>query len=417
MNKEKLNMVMLDQKEYFCNKRDLIERDIDLMPFLTTSQVVVISGVRRCGKSSLLWLIKDKLKLQDSNFCYFNFDDERIIGNSEILSEIYQIHLENYRTEPVFLFDEIQNVPNWEKFVNRMYEQGRKVFVTGSNAQLLSSEISSSLTGRNKVLELFPFSFIEYLSYKKHSYRIKSLTTKQKSLLLSDLSEYLEIGGFPLVLKEKDTSLINAWFQDILYRDIVSRYRLSQVKELRQMAIYLLSNSAKLFSYSTLKQISGIKSLSSIKDYLDYFERTYLLFYLYKFDYSIKKQIMNSRKVYCVDNSIANNIGLRFSDNLGRLFENMIFLELKRRGKEVYYFSVKNECDFLIKDGYDIAEAIQVVYELNYDNQKRELSGLEEAMNEFKIKQGTVITYHECKILLDLPENIQIIPAWKWLMS
>jgi len=417
MDKEKLLTIMLDQKEAFCNKSGLIDRNIDLTPFLSTSQVVVVSGVRRCGKSTLLLLIKDKLKLQESDYCYFNFDDERIIGDISILNEVYQLHLEQYRTEPIFFFDEIQTVPNWEKFVNRMYEQGRKIFVTGSNAQLLSSEISSSLTGRNKVLELYPFSFVEYLWYKKRSYSIDTLTTKQKSLLLNDLNNYMEIGGFPIVLKEHDTTIVNSWFQDILYRDIIARYRLSQVNELKQMALYLISNIAKPFSYSTLKLISGIKSLSSIKDYLDYFERSYLLFYLKKFDYSIKKQIVNSKKVYTIDNLVANKMGFRFSENLGRLLENMIFVELMRRGKEIYYYTQKGECDFVIKEGLALTEAIQVVYDLNHDSQKRELFGLLEAMNEYNIPKGIIIIYQECNIPIDLPENIEIIPAWKWLMS
>ena len=417
MNKEILLTIMHDQKEAFCNKRGLIDRNIDLAPYLTTNQVVVVSGVRRCGKSTLLLLIKERLKLQESDYCYFNFDDERIIGDVSILNEVYQLHIEQYRTEPIFFFDEIQVVPNWEKFVNRMYEQGRKIFVTGSNAQLLSSEISSSLTGRNKVLELFPFSFIEYLRYKKRSYSIDVLTTKQKALVLNDLNDYMEMGGFPIVLKEQDTSIINSWFQDILYRDIVSRYRLSQVNELKQMVLYLISNIGKPFSYSTLKLISGIKSLSSIKDYLDYYERSYLLFYVKKFDFSVKKQIMNSKKVYTIDNLVANKLGFRFSGNLGRLLENMIFIELRRRGKDVYYYTRKGECDFVIKDGLAITEAIQVVYDLNYDTQNRELSGLAEAMSEFKIPKGIIIIYEECKIPIDLPENVEIIMAWKWLMS
>lgn len=417
MEKEILSTIMFDQKEVFCKKSGLIDRNIDLSAYLSTSQIVVISGVRRCGKSTLLLLIKEKLNLQESEFCYFNFDDERVIGDVSILNEVYQLHLEQYRTEPIFFFDEIQLVPNWEKFVTRMYEQGRKIFVTGSNAQLLSSEISSSLTGRNKVLELYPFSFVEYLDYKKRSYSTNSLTTKQKSLLINDLNDYMEMGGFPIVIKEQDATIINSWFQDILYRDIVSRYRLSQVNELKQMALYLISNIGKPFSYNTLKLISGIKSLSSIKDYLDYFERSYMLFYLKKFDYSIKKQIANSKKAYTIDNLVANRMGFRFSENSGRLLENMVFIELKRRGKEIYYHAHKGECDFVIKDGLDLTEAIQVVYNLNHDTLKRELFGLAEAMKTFDIPKGRIIIYQECKIPIELPENVEIIPVWKWLMN
>lgn len=287
---------MFDQKDVFNSRKHLIHRDIELEKYISTSQVVIISGIRRCGKSSLLFLIKEKMNLKESEYCYFNFDDERITADVSILENIYSLHIEVYGTEPVLFLDEIQNIDNWEKFVNRMYEQGIKVFVTGSNAKLLSSEISTNLTGRNKLIELYPFSFSEYLRFIGNKYNLDRLTTKSKSLLLKDFNNYLETGGFPLVVKENDTELINAYFQDILYRDIISRYRLTQVNEIKQIGLYFASNIGKLFSYSTLQEISGVKSLSSIKDYLYYYEQSYLYFYLKKFDYSVKKQIMNPKR-------------------------------------------------------------------------------------------------------------------------
>lgn len=163
MDKKLLKDILIDQKITFMNRRDLIKRDIPLDKYIQTNQVVVITGVRRCGKSTLLYLINQALGVDESAYCYCNFDDERIVYYPSLLSDIYALHVEMYRTEPIFFFDEIQEIPGWEKFVNRMYEQGHKIFVTGSNATLLSSEISSSLTGRNKILKLYPFSFSEYL--------------------------------------------------------------------------------------------------------------------------------------------------------------------------------------------------------------------------------------------------------------
>jgi predicted AAA+ superfamily ATPase len=179
---------------------------------------------------------------------------------------------------------------------------------------------------------------------------------------MNDLQLYLETGGFPLVVKENDLEIAHDLFQDILYRDIVTRFKLSNVEEIKQIGLFMASNVAKLFSYATLQQISGAKSLSSIKDYLHYYEASYLFSYLKKFDFSVKKQIMNSRKAYTVDNAIATRLGFRFSGNNGRLLENCIYIELKRRGKEIYYFSQKHECDFLVKENLHITEAIQVVY-------------------------------------------------------
>jgi predicted AAA+ superfamily ATPase len=408
---------MFDQKDVFNQQKHLINRDVDLRKFINTSQVVIISGVRRCGKSSLLYLIKEALKLNEQGYCYFNFDDERIIPDISILDQIYTLHIEIYGVEPVLFFDEIQNVGSWEKFVNRIYEKGTKVFVTGSNSNLLSSEISTSLTGRNKVLELFPFSFSEYLRFAERSYRPDRLDSQQKAFLQKDFNQYMKTGGFPLVVKENDLELINAYFQDILYRDIISRYRLSQVNEIRQIALFFASNTGKLFSYATLQKISGIKSLSSIKDYLGYYEQSYLFFYLKKFDYSVKKQIMNPKKVYTIDPAVSNRLGFNFSENKGRILENMVFLELLRRGKEVYYHTGKNECDFLVKDGLVITEAIQVAWSMDPLNKEREKLGLLEAMIIHNLKHGLVITRDEEGELDKDGRNIKLLPCWKWLLS
>lgn len=298
-----------------------------------------------------------------------------------------------------------------------MYEQARKIFITGSNATMLSSEISSSLTGRNKVLELFPFSFSEYLRMEDKTYHTEQLSVKQRALLLNDLNSYLEAGGFPLVVKEKDAEIAHSLFQDILYRDIVVRYKLSNVEEVRQIALYMASNIAKLFSYATLQTVSGLKSLSSVKNYLQYFEASYLFYYVKKFDYSVKKQIMNSRKVYAVDNVIPNRLGFRFSENKGRLLENAVFVELKRRGCELFYFSEKYECDFLVKKNLHITEAIQVTYALNADNLYREMGGLAEAMHAYNIPKGTLIVFDDNKYPVELEQGVTVIPLYKWFLN
>jgi len=417
MNKDRLKEIMLDQKDAFNSTKHLIRRNIPLEKYTKTNQVVIISGIRRCGKSSLLRLIKEEMKLEASDFCYFNFDDERILAEVSILEELYNLHLELYGKEPILFFDEIQNITNWEKFINRKYEQGVKIFVTGSNAKLLSSEISTSLTGRNKLIELFPFSFSEYLLFKEKKYDLDRLTSKSKALLQKDFNTYMQTGGFPLVVKENDTELVNGYFQDILYRDIISRYRLTQVNEIKQIGLYFASNIGKLFSYSTLQSISGVKSLSSIKDYLSYYEHSYLFSYLKKFDYSVKKQIMNSKKVYTADHAFATRLGFNFSENKGRILENIVYIELLRRGYEVYYYSGNNECDFLIKKGLNIVKAIQVVDQLDKTNYEREYRGLQEAMQTYRIPQGILITNSTEVSVFPEHEGIEIISVWKWLLS
>ena len=417
MDRDRLKEIMFDQKDVFNRGKQLITRDLELIEYTSTKQVVVISGIRRCGKSSLLYLIKEEMNLSEEEYCYFNFDDERILTDVSILESIYNLHIEIYGREPILFLDEIQNIENWEKFVNRIYERGIKVFITGSNASLLSSEIATSLTGRNKQIELFPFSFAEFLRFNGKSYNLDRLSSKSKSFLIQDFTKYLEVGGFPIVVKENDTELINSYFQDILYRDIISRYRLTQVKEIKQIGLYFASNISKLFSYSTLMDISGVKSASSIKDYLYYYEQTYLWFYLKKFDYSLKKQIMNPKKVYGIDSAFVHRLGFSFSENKGRILENIVFLDLLRQGKEVFYHTGKKECDFVIKKGLKIVEAIQVTYSLNDSNFEREISGLLEAMEYYRLGKGTILCFDTIESSKPIPNGIEVQAVWKWLLS
>jgi hypothetical protein len=415
MNKDRIKEILFDQKEVFEAKKNLIFRDINLNNYISSKQVIVITGVRRCGKSSLLFLIKQKMELAESDYCYFNFDDERFVAETDILDKLLSIHREIYGKNPVLFFDEIQNVTNWEKFINRVYEQDIKVFITGSNAKLVSSEIATSLTGRNLNIELLPFSFKEILNFKAIDYNLNKLSSTTKSLIVGSFEQFMIQGGFPLMVKENNPEILNQYFQDILYRDIVARYRLSQVDELRQMAIYFFANASKLFSYSTLQKITGIKSLSTIKNYLGFYNQSYLFFYLQKFDFSVKKQLMNSRKAYSIDQGLNNRIGFNFSENKGRILENIVFIELKRRKVEFFYYSGKNECDFVIMQGTQIKQAIQVTYLISHENIEREVNGLLEVKDKYNITDLMMLMYDD-ELQLTIADEIQIMPVWKWLL-
>jgi len=415
MNNQQLKEILADQRESFNRERHLIEREVELSSYLSTSLVVVITGVRRCGKSSILYLIRKKLALEEPDYCYVNLDDERIVRSSGLLQQIYMLHIETYNKEPVFFFDEIQTIPEWERFVNRMYEKGLKLFITGSNASLLSSEIASSLTGRNKTLHLYPFSFTEFLTYRDVTVAQEKLTSRYRARLKAYLGEYLLNGGFPLVVKERDIELIHPYFQDILYRDIIARYRIIQVNEIKQVALYLISNVGKLFSYSTLQTVAGIKSSQSVKSYVDYLEESFLLIFIRKFDYSVRKQMLNSRKVYAIDTGLCQRLGFSFTPNSGRLLENIVLLHLLRRGCEVYYHKEKKECDFVVKEGLAIVAAIQVCSVLHSENYKRELEGLQEALTTHKLKEG-ILLVDDVDIQTDLiPPQVQLIYIGDWL--
>jgi len=416
MEKNKLKEVLQDQQGLFDKADDLIERDISLKDYMKGNEIVIITGIRRCGKSSLLKIISKKL---NEKFVYMNFDDIRLtdfkVENfediEEIVSEIYGI-----KTNVIYLLDEIQNVPSWERWVNNLYAKKIKVFVTGSNSSLLSSEISTFLTGRNKVIKLYPFSFREFLLFKK--IKIDYQTTDERRAVSQAFNEYFEKGGFPLVIINDDLTLSKQYFEDILNKDIIKRYNIKKVKELKDLILYLFSNVSKTYSYSTLKQVSSIKSLSMINNYIEYLKNVFVASTINKFDYSIKKQKVSSSKFYVLDNSFLKTVAFNFSENAGKRLENLVFIELVRRGNEIYYHAKKNECDFIIKEGLKITKAIQVCLILdNVLTKKREADGLIEAMKEYKLKEGLILTLDKEEDLVVKDKKIIIRPVWKWLLQ
>jgi predicted AAA+ superfamily ATPase len=430
MDKNKLKELLIEYKERFLIERsDLIRREIQdrIESFLKYKEVVMITGTRRGGKSSLMKLICDdlikKYKVPASNILYLNFEDERFIEfNSGDFAKIYELYLQINKPigRKYFFLDEIQNVPGWERWVNRLYEnENIKIFITGSNASLLRSEVSTALTGRNRVITNFPFSFREFLVYK--SYRLEEndfYQTEKRAIIKGFFQEYLKLGGYPEIVKINDSTLLEQYFKDIIYRDILPRYSVKKIKEIRELCLFLASNLGSIHSYNKLLSLIGVKSINTVKNYLEILEEVFLFFQINLFDYSIKRQIYNPSKIYIIDTALGNSISFKFSENIGHIYENLVFLELKRRNKEIYYWKSKKgkEVDFLIKRGLDIEEAIQVSYNLNYKKTlDREIESLLLAKEEFKIKYLTIVTEDE-----DIEKEIgnvkiKIIPLWKWL--
>jgi len=430
MDKKKLKELLIEYKERFLIERsDLIRREIQdrIESFVKYKEVIMITGTRRGGKSSLMKLICDdlikKYKVPASNILYLNFEDERFIEfNSGDFAKIYELYLQINKPigRKYFFLDEIQNVPGWERWVNRLYEnENIKIFITGSNASLLRSEISTALTGRNRVITNFPFSFREFLVYK--SYRLEEndfYQTEKRAIIKGFFQEYLKLGGYPEIVKINDSTLLEQYFKDIIYRDILPRYSVKKIKEIRELCLFLASNLGSIHSYNKLLSLIGVKSINTVKNYLEILEEVFLFFQINLFDYSIKRQIYNPSKIYIIDTALGNSISFKFSENIGHIYENLVFLELKRRNKEIYYWKSKKgkEVDFLIKRGLDIEEAIQVSYNLNYKKTlDREIESLLLAKEEFKIKYLTIVTEDE-----DIEKEIgnvkiKIIPLWKWL--
>lgn len=413
MEKNTITQIILEQKKIFNRDITIIPREIP-KNIVNSPKIIVITGVRRSGKSTLL----RQLSKNYAQFNYINFEDERLIDFTyRDFNTLLEAFLGLHPESRVFFFDEIQEIKGWEKFVRRLFTEGYKLYVTGSNATLLSSEIATSITGRNLKIELYPFSFKEYLSY--HNTPIKKIfTTKEKAMISKQSADYIQFGGFPEILQSKDFEELNQIYQDIIIKDLLVRRKIRDSKDFRELSLFLLSNISKKISYNNLKELLEFSTTSKIKNYIDFLCEAYIFFTINKYDASLKKQMVNKKKVYAIDTGIVNAVSFQFSENKGRLLENVVFLELKRRYKDIYYFEDKNECDFIIKVGRTITQAIQVADSLSDpQTKKREIEGLLSAMNFFGLKKGYIITSDIEEQLTEENKQITIIPFWKWSLE
>ncbi|MHA1677522.1 MAG: ATP-binding protein [Promethearchaeota archaeon] len=411
--------IIFRNREFFFKEKDYVSRDIEFINKIKSSLITVITGVRRSGKSILLKLIKDWLinnkKIKKKSIVYLDFDDPGIINfDLEKLESLFNTYFEEFYSKEKFIFlDEVQEIKNWHKLVLYFYKKGYKVIITGSNGNLLSKEIGTYLTGRTNNLKVYPFSFKEFLKLKNIKPDFKQKSNEKLIPLKKRFNEYMKKGGFPLVLKENDVSILKDYYENIINRDVLVRHNIINTATIKELSYYLITHFTQLSSYKSLKNNLNIKSLASLKDYLDFLEDSFLILPLKKFDYSLKKQIANPKKYYIIDTGLVNQIAYKFSENLGPLLENLVFLELKRKDYEIFYFKENKECDFVIQENNKITMAIQVCYDLNNQNKEREISGLKEAMKKFKLKKGILLTYDQ----EDEIDGIKVIPVWKWLLE
>jgi predicted AAA+ superfamily ATPase len=400
------------QKETFLAKDPGIPRAIDTAGITKTGAIVVITGIRRCGKSTLL----RQLSRRYDDFLYINFDDDRLmdftVADFPVLMLVFEKTAPGVKT---LFIDEIQNIPGWERFIRRIHDEGYKVFLTGSNANLLSQELGTRLTGRHTTITLFPFSFEEVLQFR--SVRTDPITEKKKAAILAEFDRYLAGGGFPDYLKSGDPEYLKRIYDDILYRDIISRFGIREVKGFRQLAHYLVTNTANPATYNALKNTLGFKSVVSVRDYVGFLKQAYLIIEIFRYDHSLKKQYISDKKLYCIDTGLRNAVAFRFSDDKGRLLENLILIELLRRNKSVYFFKTQKECDFITEERGTITGAIQVCWELTRENRDRELGGLLGALQVHGLREGLILTYLQEESLLQDGCTIRVLPAWKWLVN
>jgi predicted AAA+ superfamily ATPase len=372
--------------------REILEK-IDL----NQPHVTILTGIRRSGKSTVLLQLKNRL--QDVN--YFSFEDPRLTAFE--VNDFFKLEKLFKNSDTPFLYDEIQNVEGWERYIRVLHDQKKKVIITGSNARILSKELGTSLTGRQITYEIFPFSYTEFL---KHL---------QLNPGISSFSEYLNSGGFPEFLISKKREVLLNLYNDLIYRDIVVRHGLRNPKVLQELGVYLASNVGKEFSYNKLAKNFDLGSVNSVRSYISYFEDAFLFFTVPRFSFSLKQQAVNPKKVYAIDTGLISILSLSFSKDRGRLLENKMYIHLKRLGKEVYYFRQNGECDFIVAKNKKIEMIAQVSFELNNDNFSREISGLIEAMDELKSEEGFIFTFNQEDQIETEGKIIHVVPLWKWM--
>ncbi len=385
-----------------------------VLTLLKTKEVIVIKGVRRSGKSTFLKQLIAKSKLDKEQFLYINFDDYRLYRflSTELLEKSIEVYKEKINPEKriYMILDEIQNIEGWEKFIKTKYdlEEDIKFIVTGSNAHLISKEYSTLLTGRTESIAFFPFSFKEFLESQgiiiknKDYFKLKS----KKSILLNKLTKFLLQGGFPEAIKREDKkNILNEYFESIVEKDIISRYNIRDSKTLKQIALHLITNITGEINFTSLRKQFKI-SVNTLREYISFMQESNLLFLLYFFSYSTKTQNLITKKSYCIDNGLREAVSFKFSKDLGKLAENLVFIELKRRNKEIYYWKNKGEVDFVVKDKR--LTAINVTY--TDDINEREVKALKEFK---KTKKRILIT----KDIFKKQGNIEYIPLWLWLLQ
>lgn len=423
ISKELLKIVVLDQHKTESLPEVYIQRSNQkyIKDLNSNREIIVLTGIRRCGKSVLQQYARSKIQQKDY---YLNFEDERLVSfELQDFQTLQEIFISLYGEQNHYYFDEIQNIPGWEMFVRRLYNNGNKIYITGSNANLFSEELGTRLTGRYIKVNIYPLSFLEFANYKEPdiSKQLDVLSTSMIGRINQLFDEYLQVGSIPEYIKNKNKDYLHSLYESILFRDIVTRYRITDVDTIKKLVFFLASNCSKEITYSSLRKFLLVKSPTTVSDYCSYIENSYLCYFVPIYSDSVKAQQKNAKKVYFADHVLAKVLGFRNSSDVGFTLENIVFIELKRRGYDVYYYKDKHGCDFVARKEQHTEAVFQVSKELyDPDTKKREFAGLVEAMQRFDLTSGTIITLNEdyTEILINNNHelNVAIVSIWRWLL-
>jgi len=401
-----------------------------LQPPYDTKKIITLVGVRRCGKTSILYDMINKLSgmTEKTKILFLNFEDERLeLDVSEldlILQSFSELYPEQNLSECYFFFDEIQNVIGWEKFVRRVYDTlSKNIYITGSNSKLLSSEIATSLRGRTLSYEVYPLSFSEYLSFK--GIEVDFYSSKSLAYIKNAQEKFLRDGGFPETLFLEDqykNQTLQEYFHVLLYKDLAERYSITNTVALKFFLKRIIASSTKQISinkiYNELKS-SGIKiGKNTLYDFLDYVQNIYLALTLRRYDTSLVNKELGEKKIYSIDIGLNNATEFKFSNDIGKSLENAVFLQLRRNWSEIFYYSdASSECDFVIYEKNKITQAIQVSYDMsNEDTKNREIKGLLAACKNFDLQSGIIVTFDSEDELIINEMKIRLVPFYKWCL-
>jgi predicted AAA+ superfamily ATPase len=410
---ENIRTLLFEQRKEFL-RADLgtaRQKLTEIKAYKDTPFTVVISGLRRAGKSTLLAQLAHSL-YPDEEYFFVNFEDERFLSFTvSDFTKLHELLIELFGDKKIFLLDEIQNIAGWERFVNRMAASGHKFYITGSNASLLSKELGTKLTGRYLPVELFPFSFNEYLRFKEIALPdLTRLTTVERGILKNTLTDYLKNGGIPQALQYPELPIHKTMYDDILSRDVAARYRITDTKALKELTFYLFGNIASLVSYNKLKQLLQLGSVNTVSGYVDYLGNAWLIFAVNRYAFSIKQQQIANKKIYSIDTGLTKSVAFSFSEDKGKFLENTVFLQLRRLyGEDIYYYKTKKgkEVDFYLPKKKMF---IQVCQNLNDPKtREREQRALFEAMKEVKGSNGLIVTEDE--------KDTSVVPVYEWLLT
>lgn len=422
MDKNLIKSILIDQQAIKVpspyTKRHI---EKDLLRLIKNPSILIITGLRRCGKSVMLQWLRQHL---DESSYYVNFDDDRFATFTLAdFQSLYECLIELYGEESTFYFDEIQNIDEWERFVRRLHNEQKKVIITGSNASMLSRELGTRLTGRHITLEMFPYNFHEYVLSQGETIGTKAIyTTAEKAKLKAHFNRFMHVGGIPEYVKHQDDEYIRSIYDNILYRDIIVRHGIKHEKTIKELVYYLASNNAKDTSFNALKNLLKIKGTNTVGDYCAYLEDAYLCSFINRYDPSLKAQMGYAKKVYFIDATLSRLVGFKISDDKGRLLENLVYNELRQHHQHIYMHKQDVECDFVVQENHHITQAIQVTASLSNPTTKtREIKGLLSALNAYGLNQGLILTEDETgeeKLLHnDKTYHIQILPIWQWMLT